>query len=148
MYKRILLAHEGSLEYRRALHHGVDLAQRFDAEVLLLAIIRSSAGLPMAGGVNPSGVVEAEQDECKKALEEGLERLKARGIEAKTALGYGDPVEEINRHAREFGADLVVVGYKRRGNFERWWQRSIGRSLLNDLPCSLLISTPQGDGED
>jgi nucleotide-binding universal stress UspA family protein len=113
--------------------------------VLLLAIIRSSAGLPMAGGVNPSGVVEAEQEEAKQALAEGLERLKARGIDAKTALGYGDPVEEITRHAKDFGADLVVVGHKRRGNFERWWARSIGRSLLNDLPCSLLISTPEGN---
>ncbi len=135
------MAYDGSPEYRRALRQGAELAQMCGADVFLLAVIRSNAQLPMAGGVNPSGVVEAEQDEARRVLEEGIERLRARGIHAEGGLGYGDPVDEITAAARRFGAELVVVGHRRRGNFERWWRRSIGKSLLNDLPCSLLIAT-------
>ena len=57
MYKRILMAYDGSPEYRRALRQGSELAELTNAEVHLLAVIRSSAAMPMADGVNTSEVV-------------------------------------------------------------------------------------------
>ena len=48
MYKRILMAYDGSPEYRRALRQGTELAEITNAEVHLLAVIRSSAAMPMA----------------------------------------------------------------------------------------------------
>ena len=47
MYKRILMAYDGSPEYRRALRQGSELAEITNAEVHLLAVIRSSAAMPM-----------------------------------------------------------------------------------------------------
>ncbi len=148
MYKKILMAYDGSPEYRRALRQGAELAELHGAEVLLLAVSRSSAAMPMAGGVDTTGIVRQEHDEVQKNLEEGVVRIRERRhVVCEGSVGYGDPVDEIEASARRFGADLVVIGTRRHGGLDRWWRRRIGKSLIDRLPCSLLIAIPPEDFE-
>ncbi len=50
MYKKVLLAYDGSIEGRRALREGAKLAQFCGAEVFLLAVVEiSSANLVVVG---------------------------------------------------------------------------------------------------
>ncbi len=148
MYKRVLMAYDGSPEYRRALRQGTELAEITNAQVHLLAVIRSSAAMPMAGGVNTSEVVNEEHSEVKKLLEEGVERIKERRhVECTGSIGYGDPVDEIENAARDFNADLVVIGTRKLGGLDRWWRKRIGKNLIDRLPCSLLIAIPPEDFE-
>ena len=44
MYKKVLLAYDGSVEGRRALREGARVAQLCNAEVFLLAVVEVSAG--------------------------------------------------------------------------------------------------------
>lgn len=146
MYKRILMAYDGSPEYRRALRQGAELAEALKAEVHLLAVIRTSASMPMAGGVNTSEVVNEEHNEVRKLLEDGVARIQERrGVHCTGSIGYGDPVDEIENMARDFNADLVIIGTRRLGGLDRWWRKRIGKSLIDRLPCSLLIAIPPED---
>ena len=146
MYKRILMAYDGSPEYRRALRQGSELAELTNAEVHLLAVIRTSATMPMAGGVNTSEVVTEEHNEVKKLLNEGVERIKERRhVKCTGSIGFGDPVDEIENMARDFDADLVVIGTRKLGGLDRWWRKRIGKNLIDRLPCSLLIAIPPED---
>ena len=50
MYRKVLLAYDGSIEGRRALREGAKLAQLCRAEVFLLAVVElSSIATPDAG---------------------------------------------------------------------------------------------------
>lgn len=148
MFKRILLAYDGSPEYRAALRQGAELAEFCGAKVHLLAIITSSTTMPIAGGVNPSDLVNEEQREIRGYLEEGVARLRERGIKAEGRLGYRDPVDEIAATAREIDADLIVVGHRHRNSFERWWRKSTSKNLLTVAPCSVLVSSLLSDSEE
>ncbi len=57
MYKKVLLAYDGSVEGRRALREGAKLAQLCRAEVFLLAVVEVSSidGLDVEGarGLEP-----------------------------------------------------------------------------------------------
>src|SRR5271163_5009370 len=78
LYKKVLLAYDGSVEGRRALREGARIAQLCGSEVFLLAVVEVSAGT----GTLEGGLVIpiTEQVEIyKKILEEGVERLKAMG---------------------------------------------------------------------
>jgi nucleotide-binding universal stress UspA family protein len=56
-------------------------------------------------------------------------------------LEFGDPTEEIVRLAAELPADLIVVGHKRQTSLAaRWWHSSIGATLLEQSPCSILVA--------
>ncbi len=147
MFKKILLAYDGSPEYRAALRQGAELAQFCNAEVYLLAVITSSSAMPIAGGINPADLVTEEQREIHAFLQDGIERLRQRGIKAEGRLGYRDPVDEIAMTAREIGADLIVVGHRRRNTIERWWRKSTSKNLLAVSPCSVLVSSLQPEDE-
>lgn len=148
MYKKILLAYDGSLEYRAALRQGAELAQFCGADVHLLAVITSSSALPIAGGIDSSDLFTEEQKEIREFLEEGVARLRKRGIRAEGHIGYGDPVDEIAATAKEIGADLIVVGHRRRNTIERWWRKSTSKNLLTVAQCSVLVTSLQPEDED
>ena len=148
MFKTILLAYDGSPEYRAALRQGAELAQFCGADVHLLAVVTQSSALPIAGGVDPSELVTEEQREIHAFLQDGVERLRKRGINAQGRIGYRDPVDEIAATAREIGADLIVVGHRRRNTIERWWRKSTSKNLLAVSPCGVLVTSFQPEDEE
>jgi len=147
VYRRILLAYDGSVEGRLALREGARLAQVCAAEVFLLAVVDISSGMSMGEATVP-GLVLAQQEAFEEVLHEGVRRLTAMGFQPKAKLGLGDPAEEIAAVAREIGADLVVVGHRQQGPLARWWRGSVGTRLVNNLDCSLLVGRLEiGDDE-
>jgi nucleotide-binding universal stress UspA family protein len=50
-------------------------------------------------------------------------------------------VEEVVRLAKGLGVDLVVVGHNQHSSFAaRWWKGSVGATLLDHAPCSILVA--------
>jgi nucleotide-binding universal stress UspA family protein len=49
-------------------------------------------------------------------------------------------VDEICRNARDLKCNLIVVGHRQKQSFAaRWWSGSVGATLLDYAPCSVLI---------
>lgn len=138
MYRKILLAYDGSAEGRRALREGATLAFRCNAEVFLLAVVDNSAGIGTADGVY-TGIIAEEKETYEAVLAEGVQRLQAIGFTPEYRLGWGQPGPEIVAVAREIGADLVVAGHRHKGALEQWWSGSVGIYLVKHLRCSVLI---------
>ena len=147
MYKKVLLAYDGSIEGRRALREGARIAQFCSAEVFLLAVVEVSAGTGTLDGGFVLPITEQIED-YKKILAEGVERLKAMGFSPTARLGIGEAGREIAKVAKDIGANLVVVGHRPDGPLARWWFSSVGTYLVKNLLCSVLIAqTEIGDEE-
>lgn len=138
MYHNILLAYDGSIEGRRALREGASLALLCKAQVFLLAVIDSTAGLVTSDG-SYAGVLDSEREEYETLLAEGVNRLRNMGFEPKSRLDWGQPAAQIVAVAEEIHADLVVVGHRHKGTLEQWWSGSVGVYLVKNLKCSLLV---------
>lgn len=138
MYRRIVLAYDGSTEGRRALREGALLAKTCNAEVYLLSVVAETAGMMVAEGAY-AGAVAQQRDAYEAVLREGAVKLKELGFKASARLVSGEPAQAIAAFAREVGADLVVVGHKRRNLVERWWGGSSGAYLMDHIHCSLLL---------
>src|SRR5258707_2573302 len=137
MYRKVLLAYDGSIEGRRALREGAKLAQLCRAEVFLLAVVElSSIVTPDAGLTIP---IDEQTANYSAILAEGVERLKALGFSPTARLETGDPGQKIADVAEEIGAQLVVVGHRPQGPLARWWFGSVGSSLVKRLCCSVLV---------
>jgi nucleotide-binding universal stress UspA family protein len=139
MYSRILLAYDGSLEGRAALREGALMALKFQAQVFLLSVITPSAGIEVAESTYP-GPVGRRHEHFQTVLDDGVARLKGLGLTVDAELVSGDPARYIGACARRIGADLVVVGHRRKTLLERWWSGPSGAYLSDLLSCSLLIS--------
>src|SRR6266487_3465068 len=125
MYKKVLLAYDGSVEGRRALREGAKLAQLCRSEVFLLAVVEVSSIMTPEAGLT--------------ILIEGTERLKALGFSPIARLEVGDAGQKIAEVAEEIGAHLVVVGHHPQGPLARWFG-SIGSYLVKRLRCSVLVA--------
>lgn len=146
-YSKILLAYNGSAEGKRALLECADLAQFYGAETHLLAVASMPPSLFLTEGFVPEELLEEEKKRTQQVLDEGIGTLTARGFKAAGHLAVGEPVEEICRLAKGLGVDLIVVGHNQNTSFAaRWWKGSVGASLIDYAPCSLLIALSRNTG--
>lgn len=139
MYCRILLAYDGSSDGQKALREGALLAMTCGAEVFLLSVIPDSAGLVVADAAF-AGALSQQEENYRAIFENGIARLKAIGFKPSGKLVCGDPAQQIGAVAKAIGAELVVVGHRKRSVVERWWSGSSGSYLMDRLDCSLLVS--------
>jgi nucleotide-binding universal stress UspA family protein len=140
-YRKILLAYNGSAEGKHALLECAELANFLGAETHLLAVASMPPSLFLTEGFVPEELLEEEKKRTQTVLDEGIATLKQQGFNAAGHLAVGEPVEEICRLAKELAVDLVVLGHNQKTSFAaRWWKGSVGASLLDYAPCSILIA--------
>jgi nucleotide-binding universal stress UspA family protein len=144
-YRKILLAYNGTKEGKRALLECADLASFLQAETHLLAVASMPPSLFLTEGFVPEELLEEEKKRTNTVLDEGIRTLRDRGFNAAGHLAVGEPVEEICRLAKSLGVDLVVLGHNQNTSFAaRWWKGSVGASLLDYSPCSILVAMSKG----
>jgi nucleotide-binding universal stress UspA family protein len=140
MYKRILLAYDGSETGQKALLESRDLASWGGAEMHLIAVMPPPAAfIGGEGGVYDLGLEEQERKEYQAILEDGLRRLRETGHQASGDVVVGEAVIEIAEYARKVKADLIVVGHKHLDSWAaRWWRGSVSKALIEESPCNVL----------
>ncbi len=142
MYKRILLAYDGSTSGQKALLDCHDIAQWSSSALTLVAVMPLHMDLiGIEGGVYDRGIVEQEKEKYKAILEDGLQRLTASGHQVTGEVLVGETVDELTKYARKIQADLIVVGHKHLDGWAaRWWRGSISGALIEHSPCSVLVA--------
>jgi nucleotide-binding universal stress UspA family protein len=111
------------------------------ADIKLLAVTPSMPPVYVGEGFIPTDTLDAEKERFREVLDDGIRQLEAQGFACQGQLSYGEPVDEIARVAREWGADLIVMGHRRATSWtERWWRGSLSKSLVEIAPCSVLIA--------
>jgi len=141
MYKRILLAYDGSETGQKALLDCSDIAEWSQSELFLVAVMPSPATFIGAeGGVYDAGSEERDREQYQGILDEGLRRLSQAGHPANGEVVVGDAVDEIAKCAARISADLIVVGHRHlEGWAARWWRGSISKALIEHAPCNVLV---------
>jgi nucleotide-binding universal stress UspA family protein len=93
MYKRILLAYDGSVEGRTALREGALLARQCGAEVFPLSVLADNGTLLLSEVALAGASVQMEES-FKEILAEGVARLKNLAFDPVAKLVRGQPAEE------------------------------------------------------
>jgi len=141
MYKKILLAYDGSESGQRALLDCHEIAQWSQAELRLIAVMQLPVtNLTLEGGMYDDTLHQSEKARYQTILDAGLRKLDDTGLAARGEVVVGDAVTEITRCAASIQADLIVVGHKHRSGWAaRWWSGSVSKALIEHAPCSVLV---------
>jgi len=107
----ILVPTDGSDPANRAVEHGFELAERFDATLHALYVVDTRRyGEP---ALSSAEIVVQELEEDGTALvAEIVERADNRGVAVEAHVCHGAPHEETIDYADEVNAGLVVMGYQ------------------------------------
>ena len=141
MYRKILLAYDGSETGQKALLESREMAEWGQADMHLVAVMPPPAAfIGGEGGVYDVGLEEEERREFQSILDDGLRRLSEAGRKASGELLVGEAVVEIAGYAGRIGADLIVVGHRHLDSFaKRWWRGSTAKGLIEQAPCNVLV---------
>jgi len=143
--KGTLLAYDGSECGRVALRSALPIVTHQGGPIHLLAVVPVQSQLAMAESFYTAELFEAEENRIRAVLNEGVAFLDQHGLQAEGHLEVGEPVSRISALAEALDVALVVVGHRRRGPLARWWQASVGASLLDHLHCNLLVAMSAED---
>lgn len=141
MYRKIVLAYDGTEAGQKALLDSQDIGQWSQSEIVLVAVMP----LPVTSIAAEMWAYSPEADEAERkriegVLATGVQRLLAAGLSARGVMLTGVAVDEIVKQATAEHADLIVVGHKHRGSWaERWWRGSVSQALIEEAPCSVLV---------
>lgn len=90
-------------------------------------------------------VVSADRESEERVIQYGRERLEQaraylaeRGLEAEFVPASGQPAEAIVALANKRKADLIVVGMRRKGFFERLVEGSVAQNVMRGATCDVL----------
>jgi len=153
MINRILVPIDGSEYSRKALEFATDIAQRFNASVVLVHVVSTAALLPapvpqVGVPVTPEGVpppvfsTKMAEDLAKFGSEllarQGSE-VEKRGVTVKNVLERGEPVEKILQTAKNEKCDFVVMGARGLGKVRALLLGSVSDGVVHRAPCPVLV---------
>lgn len=145
MFSRILVCSDGSEQAIEAAKNAVELARRFDAQLILLNVYDPSV-VPAATMGVPSGALQIAinagryAEETQKAIEEETSQVfQEAGITYTMRRERGHPVDRIVSVAQEEKVDLIVLGSRGLGGFDRLLLGSVSEGVLHHAHCPVLI---------
>lgn len=138
MFKKILIATDGSDGAKRALVAALDLAATCEAEVHLISII---SGLPKyASSVSEVRMIEERERERLTAVHHTAELEAARrGLELHAKILRGHEVNTVVDYVQKGGFDLLAFGHQGHSSKGKARLGSTARALAEDTPCSVLM---------
>ena len=145
MYKRILIAVDGSPTSAHALRHAIGLAKGLSAALRVVHVVDMGV-LPLGPelAIDISAVTQARRAAGERVIKQAQETCQADGIEAETRLlETGTPAERIASaiadEASAWPADLVVVGTHGRTGVQRLLLGSVAEGIARVSPAPVLL---------
>lgn len=143
MFKKILAPVDRTALTPRELETAVNLAERFDAQLVVLRVLDKTASLEPGESEVDLNVIELE---TKELLAEALAQL-APGTppdNVKAEVRTGAVVSTILDAAKDWEVDLIVVGSHGRHRPFEWWTGSTAEQVVNKATSSVLVVKPEG----
>ena len=133
MYKKIMVAVDGSETANKALEEAQNIADSYNASLCIIHSAKSDDDADVQAG--------------KQILEKASDSVDALSIE--TRLVHADILHGLNgiseaiaAAAQEWGADLVIVGTANRRGLERFVIGSVAEQLVSKVEASILLVRP------
>ena len=138
MFKKILIANDGSDGAKHALQVAIDLSKKYNADLHSISV---EEGVPHYAAT--IGEVEEFKQEAnnyfRKVNEEAVEMAKKEGVKLHTKVLPGHEVETVVNYAKDGKFDLLVIGFMGHSKiFGRVWG-STSQNIAKLSPCTVIV---------
>jgi nucleotide-binding universal stress UspA family protein len=137
MFKKILLAYDGSEGSKLALEKVAEVAKATAAGLHLLAVGRIPEYAETVSEVEEAK--EQAKSFYSKIMDEAAASLKRRGLSAEVRVDFGKPGDVILRVGEELRADLIVLGTNPHSALRRRVLGATVDQVVDRAHCSVLV---------
>jgi nucleotide-binding universal stress UspA family protein len=144
MYKRALVALDGSPVAETIMPFILKIAGPLDMEVVLLRVIQPLTPVVIEGSRHIEVEdIEARRIDAEEYLAPLAVELRGKAVRVSTQVRRGVPADEIVAAAKEAGADLIAMSTHGRGGLGRILFGSVAQAVLQQaqVPVFLLRAT-------
>jgi nucleotide-binding universal stress UspA family protein len=138
MFKKILLAYDGSEGANRALEAAIELAKLHEGKIWALAVEENLPHVIATAG-EYQDIKEQANEKFRKLLEAARARGEEAGIELKTILRAGHPAQTIISVAQDAEVDVILVGHSGLSGVWAAFLGTTAEKVSRHAPCSVLI---------
>lgn len=137
MYKKILLASDGSDNAERAAKEAAGLAEELSSQIILAYI----TGTPPQSKLVKDNfdVHKVLKDDAEKKIKQTISALTEKEIPYTLKVAIGDPADEIIRIAEKEKADLIILGSRGLGTIKGVVLGSVSRKVTHNAECPVMI---------
>jgi len=141
MYKKILLATDGSEDASKAVEHAVWVANNSNAELIVLHVLETSKLPEIEQLTTESAVRELLTKEAKRVFNQVSKMLKDCGCNVKVTYKResGNPADMILKTAEKERIDMIIMGTAGRHGLSRFWLGSVAENVVRYAPCPVLV---------
>jgi nucleotide-binding universal stress UspA family protein len=148
LFKKILVALDGSSYSNQVAKYGADIALRYNAEITLIYVVElPKSVIPIPGmDIDFSAEIEltgklAKRMESKAQilLNEYRKDMEGKGLDVKIRIENGNASDIILTIAEDENYDLIVVGSRGLGNVKRFILGSVSDKISKHAHCPVLI---------
>jgi len=143
---RVLLAIDDSQFSQEAAREVENRLAVPDTTVRVLHVVGTfvppAAAVWDAGG-SLTGVEEEVEGRFQQMVDEAAARFKARGITSEGVVRKGDAGKVIIEEAKEWDADLIVVGAHSLTRLETLIMGNVAKYVVDHAPCSVEVVRPK-----
>ncbi len=141
MYRKILVALDGSEVAEEVLPYVEDVATKMNSEVVLIRVGEPPMAIEDQVRVisTVEQVMESTLAELNQYLSRVAYRFKSKGLETQTVVKFGDPAEQIVDYASEIGSDLIAMCTHGRSGIARWVYGSVADRVLRAATVPVLL---------
>ncbi|WP_347469674.1 universal stress protein [Burkholderia stagnalis] len=149
MYRKIMVAIDGSPSSMQALKEGLAVAKLCGGHLYVVYVIDQSALFTLAGGYDQEALVAAMRRDGAGVLRDAEQAIADASAAGDTALIETKRIGEdiagrLQRYAQENTVDLAVLGTHGRRGIERMLIGSVAERFLRGAICPVLFTR----GED
>ena len=139
LYRRILIATDGSEPNKKAVTYGIELARLSGAKVNVAYVVDTAAfaSVPMDAGWEM--MYELLQKEGNEAIQQIVDDAKASGIDIEGSLLEGHPSHEIIEFAQNNEIDVIVLGTLGKGGLDRFLLGSVAEKVTRNSKVPVLV---------
>ncbi len=139
LYKKILIATDGSEYTKNAVDYGIDLAKNTGAKLHAVYVVDTAAfaSIPMdAAWESMYGLLRQEGDEAIKIV---ADKASAEGLEVERNTIEGHPAEEIIKYAEKNSISLIVMGTLGKSGLDRFLLGSVAEKVVRNSKIPVLV---------
>lgn len=156
MFKRLLVPLDGSRFGSRALRYATEVAQRFEAQVILIRVIRPATPVIATGAQNVVSPAESEiavqaaleadkrnTARAKRYLRGKIWAIRSRNIKASYQVAIGNPAQSIIEFSKKEKINLIVMTTHGKSGLKRAVIGSIADVVIRESGKPVLVIRPQ-----
>jgi len=137
-FQRVLITVDDDPIAAHAADVGMELARSLGAQMALVHAIDPSLVFSPEGGMAADELALRAQQDGGRIIADFRARLPA-GTAALQFVRQGPPGPEIVNAAREWPADLIVIGSHGRRGLTRAVLGSVAEAVMRNAPCPVLV---------